>query len=262
MYALLAALAVSLVSFTGLFVLSMRIETLRRVSFVLVSLAVGALLGEVFIHIIPELFSGEHALEAAEHAHEHGGEVLRNSLLIIGGIIAFFGLERTLHWHHHGHDETEHDKEDRDAKALGKLVLVSDGIHNLLDGMVIGAAFMVDVQVGIATTIAVMLHEIPQEIGDFGVLVHAGYSKFKALFYNFVSALTSLIGVAVVFAASNYVEEFSEYALPVAAGMFLYIATSDLVPELHKKRGFWNTIIEIVAIGVGIFAMYLVTFVE
>lgn len=245
-YALLATLVVSLVSFSGLLVISWRAETLRRVSFILVSLAVGALLGDTFFHIIPEVFAE--------------GTSMQSSFLIVGGILVFFVLEKFIHWHHHGHDETEHAGEN--PRALGKLVLISDGFHNFLDGIVIGTSFLVSVEVGIATTIAVMLHEIPQEVGDFGVLLHAGHSKFEALWFNFLSALTSFIGVGLVFVAQGYTAEIAQYALPLTAGMFLYIATSDLVPELHKHKGLGVTILQILAIGLGVFAMYLLVFFE
>ena len=252
-YALLAALVVGLISFVGLIALSLRVERLRKVSFIFVALAVGALLGETFIHIIPEIFS----------TNDTGIDGLVSSLLIILGILIFFMLERFLHWHHHGHDETEHEKHPADnVRALGKMVLVSDSLHNFLDGIVLGVAFLVSVEVGIATTIAIIFHEIPQEIGDFGVLLHAGYSKTQALFYNFLSALTSIVGVSLVFVFGQYIDNFSAYTLPVAAGMFLYLATSDLVPELAKEKGFLAVTLEVLAMTVGVVAMYLVTFLE
>lgn len=237
---------VSLISFVGLFILSASTDRLRKVSFLLVALAVGALLGDTFIHILPEIFTG--------------GEDALMSGLIIAGILLFFVLERFLHWHHHGHDETEPHLES--PKALGQLVLISDGVHNFLDGIVIATSFLVSMEVGIATTLAVMLHEIPQEIGDFGVLIHAGYKKAQALWFNFLSAMVSILGVVFVFIARQYVEGISEYALPLTAGMFLYIATSDLVPELRKNKGAFVTTLQLFAIGVGVLAMFAITFFE
>src|SRR3989338_5519222 len=142
-----SVVAVSLISFAGIFTLSLKEEVLRKYIFIFISIAVGALLGDAFIHLIPESF-------------EESSSTILTSVLVISGILFFFVLEKFLHWHHHGED-----KEDSYIHPVGKLVLFSDGIHNFIDGIIIGASFLVSVPVGLATTTAVILHEIPQEIG-------------------------------------------------------------------------------------------------
>ena len=216
--AILSVLAISLVSLIGLFGLSLKDRVLKSSLFALVSLAVGALLGDAFIHLIPEAF--------AENTN-----TLSVSLAIVGGVLAFFVIEKVLHWHHHlGIEDIEHA-----GKPVGKMILISDSFHNLIDGLIIGASYLVSIEVGIATTIAVILHEIPQEIGDFGVLIHAGYSRAKALWFNFLSALFAIVGVVIALFIGSSVEGLMLWMVPIAAGGFIYIALSDLIPELHGQ---------------------------
>ena len=251
LYSLASVFIISLISLVGIFALSINESALRKWILVLVSLAVGALFGDALIHLIPEAF-------------EKSTDARFTSLLIIGGIFLFFVLEKFLHWHHqHGHELHEENcpKEEVSAKTrsavrpLGYLILISDGFHNLLDGIIIGASYVVSIEVGIATTIAVMLHEIPQEIGDFGVLLHSGFSKMKALFFNFVSALFAVVGVVFVLTLENTPDVLLSVIIPVAAGGFLYIAGSDLVPELHKTTKISHSVVQLVAIFVGVFTM-------
>jgi zinc and cadmium transporter len=149
----------------------------------------------------------------------------------VGGVLAFFVIEKVLHWHHHqGIEDIEHAD-----KPVGKLILISDSFHNFIDGLIIGASYLVSVEVGIATTIAVILHEIPQEIGDFGVLIHAGYSRAKALWYNFLSALFAVAGAIIALIVGSSLEGLMLWMVPIAAGGFIYIALSDLIPELHGQ---------------------------
>ncbi len=242
-YSIVSVLIVSLVSLIGVFTLSLRYELLQKYLFVIVSLAVGALLGDTFIHLIPEAF-------------ESIKNPLYLSLAILSGIFIFFILEKFLHWHHHEgiHDTHNH--------ALGSLVIVSDGVHNFIDGIVIGASYLISVPVGIATTVAVILHEIPQEIGDFGVLLHAGYTKAKALWLNFISALFSLLGVIVAILLGNSASTFIIWLLPITAGGFIYIAMTDLIPELQKTKKVAYSLIQLVSILVGIGLMVLLILVE
>ncbi len=215
---LISVVGVSLVSLVGLFGLSLKENILRSSLFALVSLAVGALLGDAFIHLIPEAFA-------------EGMPALSISLSIIAGILIFFVVEKALHWHHHqGIEDQEHTHQ-----PLGSLILVSDGFHNFIDGLIIATSYMVSVEVGIATTVAVILHEIPQEVGDFGVLIHAGYSKGKALWFNFLSGLAALLGAFVAFLLGSMTETITLMLVPIAAGGFIYIALSDLIPELHGQ---------------------------
>ncbi len=235
---------VSLISLIGVFSLSFKEETMKKYIGIFISLAVGALLGDVFIHIIPESF-------------ESSTNITLTSLLIISGLLLFFILEKFLHWHHHGED-----KELNHVHPVGKLILFSDGVHNLIDGIIIGASFLVSVPLGIATTLAVILHEIPQEIGDFAVLLHAGYSKKRALFLNFVSASFSIIGVIIALVLSNISDSFILYLLPIASGGFIYIALADLIPELHKHKGIRNSFAQIVTVVVGVLLMLALTLLE
>lgn len=249
LYAFGSVVIISLISLIGVSTLSLQAERLRGVLFMFVALAVGALLGDAFFHLLPEAF-------------EETKNTAVTSFLVLLGLLTFFWLEKLLHWHHGHHgDISEIELEDGRIKPIGNLILFSDGLHNFLDGLIIGASYLISIEVGIATTIAVVLHEIPQEIGDFGVLLHAGYSKGKAIFYNFISALTAIFGVLVIMVMGSSSEHVISFLIPFAAGTFIYIATADLVPELHKQRGS-STVLEFVAILLGAGAMYALLFLE
>lgn len=244
-YSFLSVMAISFVSLFGVFTLSIKEEKIKKHIALLVSLAVGALLGDAFIHLIPESF-------------EIFSNPINVGLLIITGIFLFFILEKYLHWHHHG-EEADISK----IHPVGKLVLLSDGFHNFIDGLIIGVSFMADTSLGIATTLAVLLHEIPQEIGDFAVLLHAGYSRSRALWLNFLSALTSVLGLLFSFFIGEMGEKWVDFILPVAAGGFIYIAVADLIPELHKgESSFRNTFLEILFLVLGVLTMVLLAFLE
>lgn len=241
-YALLSVLLVSLISFSGLLALTFNMIWARKTLNLLVSFAAGALLGDVFIHLIPELADKQQI-------------TLETSVYILLAIIAFFIMEKYVHWHHH-HGITD---EDQTAHHLVFANLFGDGVHNLIDGMIIGGAYLLDIKLGIATTVAVILHEIPQEFGDFGVLIYAGLSKGKALFYNFISALTALLGlgIALLVPAS---EKLPAIMASIAVGSFIYIAAADLIPETHKqKEKFWASLGSFMF---GIVIMYLLLYVE
>ena len=243
-YAFVSVVVVSLVSLVGVFTLSLREEILRKYIFVFISLAVGALLGDALIHLIPE------ALENSQSA-------TLTSVLVIAGILFFFVLEKFLHWHHHGED-----KDEIHIHPVGELVLFSDGVHNFIDGIIIGASFILSVPIGIATTLAVILHEIPQEIGDFAVLLHSGYSKTRALWLNFLSAMLAILGLFVVFILNQAEHIITFWLLPIAAGGFIYIAVADLIPELQKTKEIKNSVLQIVAVITGVLAMVSLTFFE
>ncbi|KKQ88023.1 MAG: hypothetical protein UT09_C0005G0005 [Parcubacteria group bacterium GW2011_GWF2_38_8] len=221
----------------GVFSLSLKEEVVKKYISLFISLAVGALLGDAFIHLIPEAFESSFSSIAV-------------SLLTISGIIIFFVIEKFLHWHHH-----ENDIEINHIHPVGKLILFTDGFHNLIDGIIIGVSFLVSVPIGIATTLAVVLHEIPQEIGDFAVLIHSGYDKRRALWLNFVSALTAVVGVLLALIFGSMAETFTLWILPIAAGGFIYIAVADLIPELHKTKEIKYSILQIATVLVGILAM-------
>lgn len=243
-YGVLAVLVVSFVSFVGVFFLSLKDDIFKKYISFFISLAVGALLGGAFIHLIPEII-------------ESGVEIETASILIMAGILLFFIIEKFIHWHHHGNCEDE-----SHIKPVGKLLLLTDGFHNLIDGVIIGASFLVSIPLGFATTFAVILHEIPQEVGDFAVLVHSGFSREKALFYNFISALASVLGLVIIFIFGSLVENFIVWFLPIAAGGFIYIAIADLIPELHKTNNVKYSITQLSIIIFGIILMFLLTFLE
>ena len=234
--ALLSVLAISLVSLAGVFTLSLGKARLERTIFLLVAFAVGAMLGGALLHLIPE-------------SYEALGGGPATGLLVLTGVVAFFVLEKFLHWRHqHGAPEalegaTGHVHHSHhhglDAAAPFALVnLVGSVAHNLIDGAIVAAAYMVSIQTGVVTTLAVMLHEIPQEIGNFGVLVYGGYSPKKALLYNFIAGLGGLVGAVLVLVLGSRVDGLSDVLLPVTAGAFLYIAGSDLIPELNRRHSY------------------------
>lgn len=247
-YTLASVFVVSLVSLLGVFALSLKEDALRCIIFVLVSLAAGALLGDSFIHLIPKAFENMATLPVA--------------LLMIGGVLIFFVLEKFLHWHHyhgrehaggmHGHGAGEHV---RAIHPTGYMILVSDGVHNFLDGAIIAAGFLVSVEIGIATTLAIILHEIPQEIGDFAVLLNSGFSRMRAIFLNFVSALVAILGALVVLVLGEESGIIVLGLIPIAAGGFVYIASADLIPEIHKTTRLGHSLLQFAAMVAGIGVM-------
>lgn len=215
-YTLLSVFVVSAISLIGVFSFSWKIERINQMLIFLVSFAAGTLLGDAFIHLIPEAF-------------ESGNDF--TSLYILAGLLLFFVLERFIHWRHcHEVGCEEH------SHALPYVILAGDGLHNFMDGIIIGASYLVSIPVGIATTLAVIFHEIPQEIGDFGTLLYGGFSKKKALLYNFISALTAVFGAVLVLLISRHLDYITDILIPLAAGGFIYIATADMIPELHKHK--------------------------
>lgn len=215
--ALIAAIIVSLISLVGVFTLVLTKKLIHKIVYFLIALSAGTLLGGAFFHILPE-------------AIEKNSDIHQVFLIFLIGFASFFVLERILRWRHC------HEDSDCKVHPVGMMNLAGDGMHNFIDGLLIAAAFSADVHLGITATIAIILHEIPQEIGDFGVLIHAGYKPTKALLFNFLSALTAILGVLVGFWLGNNMTGFSDFLLPFAAGGFLHIAASDLVPELHNEK--------------------------
>lgn len=206
------------------------------------SLAVssGVMLGSVFFDVLPESIAlfPDGALGVT-----------------LGGFIGFFALEKLLSWHHHTQGDHH---EDHDEKPVALLTLLGDGIHNFVDGVVIASGYLVSIPLGVSTTIAVVAHEIPHEMSDFMVLLHAGLPKSKALLYNFFSALTAVAGASMVLFFSLRVESLGRYLLPFAAGNFLYIAASDLIPELLKKRRLGISLVQIVLLISGVIIINIV----
>lgn len=219
-YALGSVILVSIISLVGVFFLAADNTRLQKMLLFLVSFAIGGLTGDAFIHLIPEAF-------------KELGPKLSTSLFIILGMLLFFGLEKAIRWHHsHNISASE-----QHVHPVATLNIIGDGVHNFIDGLLIGATYMVSIPIGLTTTVAVILHEIPQEIGDFGVLVHAGLSAKKALLLNFASALTSVLGTILALSIGPHLQTFSLVMLPITAGGFIYIAGSDLVPEVQQESG-------------------------
>lgn len=244
LYTLISVFIVSLIAFIGIFTLALKTNILKKILLLLVSFATGALLGDVFIHLLPEL------------VEEHG-LTITNSLSILLGLFLFFILEKFLCWRHcHIPTSKEH------PHPFGFMNLIGDGFHNFLDGMIIAGSYLVSFPVGIATTIAVILHEIPQEISELGVLLHAGLSKTKALFFNFLSALTSFLGAILVLLLGEKIEFLASQIVPITIGGFLYIASSDLIPELHKETNPKKSLLQMLFMIFGIGIMFSLLFLE
>lgn len=251
---ILSVLAVSLVSLIGIAAFSVRQEFLKRSLTALVALAAGALLGDAVIHLIPE------SLEVI-------GDETYFALAVLGGLALFFILEKVLRWHHAHHagedDHLGHERYEHGSHThLAPMVLVADGIHNVVDGAVIAASYLVSPALGFATTVAVFLHEIPQEVADYALLVHSGYSRSKALLWNFASGLTALLGAGVVLYVGAEIELFGAYAAAVTAGAFIYLAAADLIPDLNRDTGARASITTLTAFLVGVALMFALTVLE
>ena len=236
-YALVSVLIVSLISFVGILTFSIKVNKLKNILLYMVSFSAGALFGDAFIHLLPEVI-------------EEAGFGLEISFYLMFGIAFSFIIEKFIHWRHcHIPNSEEH------VHPFAMMNLFGDAVHNFSDGIIIGASYLVSIPVGIATTLAVILHEIPSEIGDFGVLLHGGFSKGKALFFNFITALTAIFGAVVSLLVSLYVENITAFLIPFAAGTFIYIAGSDLIPELHKEVEVKKSLLQFIAIVLGVMVM-------
>lgn len=227
----------------------------RRWVPMLVSYAIGALLGAVFLEILP------HAFEEAKNIHAM-------TATILFGILLFFTLEKLVLWRHcHGdhceahamHDEAHcpdnhhtHDDLEHDHGRSGLMIMIGDTFHNFVDGVLIAAALMVDIQLGLVTAMAIIAHEIPQEIGDFLILLHSGYSKNKALLLNLLSSMAMLVGGLVAYFALQTMQSWVPYILSIAAASMLYVAVADLIPGLHKRTAIKDTLQQIILILFGI----------
>ncbi|MEM2937578.1 MAG: ZIP family metal transporter [Candidatus Bathyarchaeia archaeon] len=226
---------VSLIAFAGLIFVGLKEELLKHVTMVLVGFASGTLIGGAFLHLLPEALTPD-------------GDSTITFCYVIVGIVSFFALEKFLYWRHC------HEKE-CPTHMFVYLNLVGDGVHNFIDGMVIAATFLVSFDLGFATTLAVIFHEVPQEIGDFGVLVYGGLSRKRALAYNFVSAITAVAGALATYFLA-YLRSIEVLLVPFAAGGFIYIAATDLMPELHKKPHARESLIQffVLLLGIGLMA--------
>jgi zinc and cadmium transporter len=238
-YTLLSVLIASLMGFAGALTLPFKGETLKKMVLFLVSFSAGALFGDAFIHLLPE-------------AVEQSGFTPAVSLSLLGGILTFFVLEKIICWRH-----CHLDTSDDHPHPFAWMNLFGDGFHNFIDGMLIAGSYLASFELGLATTIAVVLHEIPQEIGDYGVLVHGGFDRTKALFLNFGAQLTAFIGAVLVLALSLKGNALTVFIVPFTAGGFIYIAGSDLIPELQKEVGIKRSLIQLISLVLGISLMLL-----
>lgn len=219
---------------------------LTRVLPPMVSFAVGALLGVVFLNLLPEAMSAP------------GVDVELISYIVLAGLLGFFLLEKMVLWRHHHHGDVQPCPGDvSHTHAGGTLILIGDGIHNFVDGVLIAAAFLTDIHLGILTSIAVAAHEIPQEMGDFVVLLHSGFSRTKALVYNVLSSLTTVVGALLAYYSLEHAEQAIPMILAVAASSFIYIAVADLIPGLHERTQLRVTIQQMALIVLGISTIYI-----
>jgi zinc and cadmium transporter len=238
---LAASIVLSLISLVGGIALLVRESTLRRLLFPMISLSAGALLGGAFFHLIPS-------------ALEQMGSATVVMILVLAGFSVFFALEQFLHWHHcHRHSIGC-------KKPMTYLILVGDTLHNFLDGIAVAGAFITDIRLGLTTCLATAAHEIPQELGDFGVLVHGGWEKRKALLFNFLSSLTFWIGAVLTWAASLRMD--ISFLIPFAAGNLLYIGASDLVPEIARHENAGANIVHYVCFLAGLGLLLAVKLLE
>jgi len=214
----------------------------------LVSFAIGALLGAAFLALIPHSLEGAHKLDV----HHLG-------MTILLGLLAFFVMEKLVIWRHCHSDHCEAHPEhlDHSDKAAGTLILIGDGIHNFIDGVLIAAAFMTDIHLGIVTSLAVATHEIPQEVGDFAVLLNSGFSRRKALIFNVFASLATVVGALLAYYSLSNLEAYLPYVLAIAASSFIYIAVADLIPGLHKRTQLSVGIQQMLLICAGVVIIYL-----
>jgi zinc and cadmium transporter len=235
-YILLATFIVSLFSFVGVLSLALKDKLLNKILLILIGLSAGALMGGAFLHLLPEAVENNSRLDVY--------------LLVLVGFILFFLIEKVLHWRHCHKGEC-------DVHTFHYMNLVGDSIHNFIDGLIMAASFVVSLPLGMTTTIAIATHEIPQEIGDFAVLLYGGFSKKKAIVLNFLVSLSAVFGGIVGFLVSSYIEDIVLFILPFAAGGFIYIAATDLVPEIRKEMDMRKYMATLLVFICGILIMWV-----
>ena len=238
---ILSTFLISLIAFIGALTLLLKEKLLNKILLALVALSAGALIGGAFLHLLPEAI-----LKVSKE------KIFSLFLFLLLGFCLFFILELFFLWHH------SHFKHKKYKKPVSYLILISDSVHNFIDGLVIAASFIINFHIGIITFLAIALHEIPQEIGDFGVLVYGGFGKVKALFLNFLTAITVVFGGIAGFLLSGQIGSAIVYLLPFAAGNFIYIAASDLIPEIKHKKSLKKSLAYFVIFLLGILLMLLI----
>jgi zinc and cadmium transporter len=245
-YIIVTTLIISLISLVGIFTLALKDKILNKILLFLVSLSAGALMAGAFLHLIPE------AIERSIYEHEgHMKIPLEVFIFVIFGFILFFIIEKVLHWRHCHKGKC-------DIHTFHFMNLVGDSVHNFIDGLILAASFVTSVELGITTTFAIVAHEIPQEIGDFGVLIYGGFKKKKAIILNFIVATFAIIGGIIGFIISRTIDEATLFLLPFAAGGFIYIAATDLIPEIKKELDYKKYLITLIIFIVGILVMWYI----
>jgi zinc and cadmium transporter len=243
-YTLASVVVVSVISLVGILAFSLNEKILRKLLILFVSFSAGALLGDAFIHLLPDIVERE-------------GFSLAISLFILFGIFIFFIVEKLINWRH-CHDiacETH-------SQTFTYMNLVGDSVHNFIDGMVIAGSYLVSIHLGLATTLAVLFHEVPQEIGDFAVLVYGGFKKSKAVMFNLLAASFAVLGAVLMLGLETYISYLPIFLVPFTVGGFIYIASSDLIPELHKEVRPWVSLAQIIALITGVGIMVILTVFE
>jgi zinc and cadmium transporter len=236
-YTLVSVTIVSLLSLLGLAAFPFGEEKIKKFLIWAVAFAGGTLLGDAFLHLIPEAYKN--------------GDGVGIAFSILAGMLAFFVLEKFIHWHHcHEIGCEEHNA------AFSYVIMIGDGAHNFIDGMIIAASYMVSIPIGIATTMAVIFHEIPHEIGDFASMLYGGFSKMKALWYNFLAGILAIFGALLVLIIGTNFTDLTYYLIPFAAGGFIYVASADIIPELHKSTKVTHSFLQLLFIMAGIAIMY------
>ena len=238
-YIILSTIVISLISFVGALTLVLKPKILDEIVHILVALSAGALMGGAFLHLLPE------SLEELLH--------INLFLAVLVGFTLFFIIEKFIHWRHC------HDKKCK-IHSFAYMNLIGDGVHNFIDGLIIAAGFVVNIPLGIVTSLAIALHEIPQEIGDFGVLVYGGFKRTKALTINFLTALAAVAGGIFGYFLHQYIQSQMILLLPFAAGGFVYIAASDLTPELRKEENMRKFTEAFITFLIGIAIMWFIKF--
>lgn len=237
LYTIVSVLIVSLLSLLGLIAFPFGEKKIKKFLIWAVAFAGGTLLGDAFFHLVPE-------------AYKNGGGV-EIAFSILGGILAFFVLEKFIHWHHcHEINCEEHNQ------TFSYVIMFGDAAHNFIDGMIIAGSFLVSIPIGIATTTAVILHEIPHEVGDFASMLHGGFSKQKALLYNFLAGIVAIFGALIVLVLDKNIVDLTSYLIPFAAGGFIYVASADIIPELHKSTKVSHSVLQLFCIIAGMGVMY------
>lgn len=233
---LISTILVSLIAFIGVFTLALKKKLLNKILIILVGFSAGALIGGAFLHLLPE------SLEKSES--------FTVFVYLIIGFVLFFLIERILFWRHCHKGVCK-------IHSFTYMSLIGDSVHNFIDGLVIAAAFLTNITLGWVTTLAIIFHEVPQEIGDFGVLVYGGFKRITALFFNYLTAITAILGGIVGYLLHSYIQGMTIFLLPFAAGGFIYIASSDLIPELHKEANLKKSLLSFIFFLIGVLLMAL-----